>query len=259
MHAAERESKILELLRERGFVAFQELDAQMQASPATLRRDLDKLESSGRIVRVRGGAKLVEEGDAVEMPKLSGTPFKKSVTQHKKAKQAIGRAAAALCRPRESIIIDGGSTTLQMCEHLAGLELQVLSNSLHIVEALLPQPTTRIAMPAGAIFREQDIVLSPFDDDGMGRYRASRMFMGAAAVGRHGMMQTDVILAEAERRLMGRADELVLLVDSSKFEGPAGHVICALDEVDVVITDAGIADEHRRMLKKAGVRLVIAR
>jgi len=100
--------------------------------------------------------------------------------------------------------------------------------------------------------------LSPFEDDGMGRYRASRMFMGAAAVGRHGVMQSDVILAQAERRLLERADELVLLVDSSKFEAPTGHVICTLDEVDIVVTDRNIRDEHARMLEQAGVRLIMA-
>ena len=261
MHSADRERMILQLLQQRGFVAFQELDRQLQASPATLRRDLEKLENAGRIVRVRGGAKLVGDSSSAptaEIPQLSGVPFHQNVARHHEAKLAIGRAAAALCKARESVIIDGGSTTLCMCPHLESLELQVLSNSLHIIDALLPQAGTRIAIPAGAVFREQNIVLSPFEDDGMGRYRASRMFMGAAAVGRHGVMQADVILAQAERRLLERADELVLLVDSSKFEAPTGHVICTLDEVDIVVTDSHIRDEHARMIEQAGVRLIIA-
>lgn len=261
MHAAERESLILQLLRQRGFIAFQELDRQFEASPATLRRDLDKLESAGHIVRVRGGAKLAAqaaEPGQDDGPKLGGVPFHQNVRRHREAKQAIGRAAAALCRSGESVIIDGGSTTLQMCPHLDGLGLQVLSNSLHIIDALLPQAGTRIAVPAGSVFREQNIVLSPFEDDGMGRYRASRMFMGAASVGRHGVMQTDVILAQAERRLLERADELVLLVDSSKFEAPAGHVVCELADVDIVITDKGLRREHRRLLEQAGAQVVVA-
>jgi DeoR family ulaG and ulaABCDEF operon transcriptional repressor len=257
MHAAEREQRILELLRERGFVAFQQLDESLSASPATLRRDLDKLEGSGRIVRVRGGAKLAssEPGD---QPHLAGVPFHQNIERHRVAKEAIGRAAAALCRPRESTIIDGGSTTLQMCPHLATLQLQVLSNSLHIINALLAQPQTRVTIPAGTVFREQNIVLSPFADDGMSRYRAARMFMGAAAVGRHGVMQADLVLAQAEQRLIDRADELVLLVDSSKFHAPAGHVVCELAEIDVVVTDDGIAREHLRMLERAGVDVVVA-
>lgn len=261
MHATEREQMILHLIQQRGFIAFQELDSQLDASPATLRRDLDKLESAGRIVRVRGGARLAGTPDAEDgdVQHLRGVPFHQNIGRNNEAKRAIGKAAAALCRRHESVIIDGGSTTLQMCSHLESLELQVLSNSLHIINALLQQPGTRIAIPAGTVFREQNIVLSPFDNDGMDRYRASRMFMGAAAIGRHGVMQADLILAQAEQRLLERADELILLVDSSKFEAPAGHVVCALQDVDTVVTDAGIRDDHARLLKECGVKLIVAK
>ncbi len=257
MHAAERERLILKLLDERGFVAFQDLDKLMAASPATLRRDLDKLEGSGRIVRVRGGAQL-PDGAKPDVPRLRGAPFNENIERHRTAKEAIGRAAATLCKPRESVIIDGGSTTLQMCPHLATLELQVLSNSLHIIEALLPQAGTRVAIPAGMVFREQNIVLSPFEDDGMSRYRASKMFMGAVAIGAHGVMQTDLVLAQAERRLYERATELIVLVDSSKFEGPAGHGVFELADIDIIVTDAGIKPAQRKMLKAAGIELIIA-
>jgi len=256
MHAAQRESLILRLLDERGFVSFQDLDRRLSASPATLRRDLERLHGEGKVVRVRGGVR--SPADAVSTNGLVGIPFHENVEKNLAAKRAIGRAAAALCTSGQSIIIDGGSTTLQMCPHLEPLGLQVLSNSLHIVSALLPQANTRVSIPAGAIFREQNIVLSPYDDDGMRSYRASKMFMGAASIGRHGLMQSDVILIQAERRLIERADELVLLVDSSKFEAPAGHAVCALEEIDVIVTDRAIADEHRRLIESAGVELVIA-
>jgi DeoR family ulaG and ulaABCDEF operon transcriptional repressor len=264
MHATEREHVILQLLQQKGFVAFQELDEQLDASPATLRRDLDKLESAGRIVRVHGGARLAgtpaasAAADSGDVQHLRGVPFHQNLARNTAAKQAIGRAAAALCRPRESVIIDGGSTTLQMCAHLEALELQVLSNSLHIINALLAQPGTRIAIPAGTVFREQNIVLSPFDDDGMAGYRASRLFMGAAALGRHGVMQDDLILAQAERRLMTRADEVILMVDASKFEAPAGHLVCALKDIHTVITDDGISAANRQLLEEAGIRVIVA-
>jgi len=256
MHAAEREQLILSLLAGRGFVSFQDLESGVAASPATIRRDLEKLERSGQISRVRGGARRIvadESGD----PRLSGVPFHENLSRNLAAKQAIGRAAAELCRSGESIIIDGCSTTLQMCPHLADLSLQVLTNSLHIVSALLPQLRTSVMMPAGAVFREQNIVLSPFEDDGVGRYRASRFFMGAAAVGLHGAMQTDVILVRAEQRLRGLADELVLLADSSKFEAPAGHVVCGLDDVSVLITDDGLPTDIAALIEPKVGRLIV--
>jgi DeoR family ulaG and ulaABCDEF operon transcriptional repressor len=260
MHATERETLILRLLQERGFIGFQELDQRLDASPATIRRDLERLAGEGRIERVRGGARLAGPADAPgpDRQHLRGVPFHENIARHTAEKAAIGRAAAALCRPGEAVIIDGGSTTLQMCQHLEALELQVLTNSLHIVSALLPQPGTRVSIPGGTVFREQNIVLSAFEDDGASRYHASKMFLGAEAVGRHGIMQSDILLVQAERGLLSRADELILLVDSSKFAASAGHVVCGLGEINLVITDPGLSATHRQMLDDAEVRVVVA-
>src|SRR6202041_100832 len=128
MHAEERERTILSMIEKRGFISFRELDKRSIASPATVRRDLERLAVAGRIVRVHGGAKMP---DAVATG-LTGVPFHDNIMKNPTAKAAIGKAAAALCTAGETVIIDGGSTTLQMCPHLGGLELQVVTNSLHI-------------------------------------------------------------------------------------------------------------------------------
>ncbi len=260
MHATERERMILDSLGESGFVSFRDLESRVAASPATIRRDLDRLEEAGVITRVRGGAKRVGGGTGAAAPEegLSGIPFHENIGRNRAAKEAIGRAAAALCIPGEGVMIDGGSTTLQMCPHLDGLSLQVLTNSLHIVSALLSQPTTRILVPSGQVFREQNIVLSAAGDDGMPRFHAPKLFMGAASMGPAGLMQADVILVAAERRLIERADEIIVLVDSSKFSGPSGNVVCSLDEIDIVVTDSGIEPRHVAMMEAAGIRVVIA-
>lgn len=259
MHAAEREKAILDLLAERGFIAFRDLEKRFDASPATLRRDLERLASEGLISRVHGGARLAADRvDASAAPHLMGVPFHENINRNRPQKEAIGRAAAKLCSPGQGIMIDGGSTTLQLCPHLDGLNLQVLTNSLHIVSALLPQAGTRIIVPGGSVFREQNIILSAAGDDLMPRFYAPRLFMGAAAVGRLGVMQADIVLVAAERRLIERAEEVVLLVDSSKFESSSGNVVCELDMVDVVVTDSGIAREHVELLESAGVQVIIA-
>ncbi len=256
MHAAERERRIFEALRPTGFVSYRDLEVLIEASPATIRRDLTRLEEAGQIVRVHGGAKLPDDEDATS-PRLMGTPFEQNITQHLAAKQAIGKAAAALCQPGEGVMIDGGTTTLQMCPHLDGLGLQVLTNSLHIVNALLPQVGTRILLPSGAVFREQNIILAPAGEESMPRFHAPRLFMGAAAIGPQGVMQADPVLVAAERRLIDRAEEVILLVDSSKFRTQSGTIVCGLDEIDTIITDSGIPQDSIAALHDAGVKLLI--
>lgn len=258
MHAAERERLILTALEHSGFVTYRELEASLDASPATIRRDLTRLEGQGQLIRLHGGAKLAAETELASQTRLFGTPFDQSITQNLAAKQMIGRAAAALCGPGEGIMIDGGTTTLQMCQHLAGLDCQVLTNSLHIVNALLPQAGTRVLVPSGAIFREQNIILAPSGEDSMPRFHAPKLFMGAAALGPQGVMQPDVVLVAAERRLIDRAETVILLVDSSKFASTSGAIVCGLDEVDIVITDAGLSEEARTIVEGAGPTLIVA-
>ncbi|GLK44857.1 MULTISPECIES: DeoR/GlpR family DNA-binding transcription regulator [Novosphingobium] len=258
MHSTQRESLILEAVAATGFVTYRALEALLEASPATIRRDLTRLEEEGLIVRVHGGAKAPQDQKEERESGLSGTPFAQSILQNLPAKQAIGRAAAALCLPGEGIMIDGGTTTLQMCPHLAGLDCQVLTNSLHIVDALLPQEGTRVLLPSGTVFREQNIVLAPAGEESMPRFHAPKLFMGAAAIGPQGVMQQDIILVAAERSFIKRAETLILLIDSSKFVSISGSIVCDLSEVDVVITDKGVDRQALEMLEDAGIEVVVA-
>lgn len=257
MHAEDRERLIEDALRSRGFVTYRELEASLDASPATIRRDLSRMEQAGRLSRVHGGAKL-PAAPAPGPQRLAVTTFEQSITQNLPAKQAIGRAAARLCAPGAGIMMDGGTTTLQMCPHLAGRNLQVLTNSLHIVDELLGQDGTSILVPSGTVFREQNIILAPAGEESMPRFHAPQLFMGAAAVGPQGVMQQDVILVAAERRLIDRADEVILLVDASKFGSSSGAIVCGLDEVDVLVTDRTPEPAMRDALDQAGVRVIVA-
>lgn len=259
MHSNEREELILRLIKDKGFVSFRELERRLAGSPATIRRDLERLANDGKLKRVHGGAKRIDAADIGAAPhSLSGVPFHENVHLNLPQKQSIAKAAAALCQPGEGVMIDGGSTTLQMCAHLAGLNLQVLTNSLHIVSALIGQRGTRVLVPSGAVFPEQSIILSVFGEDGMPRFHAPKLFMGAASIGPQGLMQADVVLVAGERRLIERADEVIVLADASKFEASSGNVVCALEEIDAIITDSRIKPKTADMIAKAGVKLLIA-
>jgi len=259
MHATEREEAILAALGRTGFVSYRDLEASLDASPATIRRDLSRLEAVGKLRRVHGGARLVaEEAPTTGALTLRGTPFEASIQENLGAKMAIAKAAAALCNDGEGIIIDGGSTTFQMCPHLAGKRLQVLTNSLHIVNALIPQEDIHIIVPSGEVFREQNIILAPGGEQSMPRFYASKLFMGAASVGRQGVMQADAVLVASQRRFIERADKVILLVDSHKFDSSSGAIVCGLDEIDVVITDSRIGNDATSMLTELGIELIIA-
>ena len=236
----------------------------MTNTSTNLRRSLAPLNGAANVTRIPfvASAAVVSNGptpvQGATPEAIAGVPPHADAARNSRQKELIGREAARLCSAGEAVMIDGGSTTLQMCRHLAGLQLQVLTNSLHVVNALLPQRGTRVLLPGGQVFPDQNVILSAAVDDDMPRFYAPKLFMGAAALGPDGLSQADFILVAAKRRLIDRAEKIVVLVDSSKFDGSSGQVVCGLEEIDVVVTDAGITPQNAEMLRRNRVKLIIA-
>jgi len=134
----------------------------------------------------------------------------------------------------------------------------VFTNSFPIAEHLLKHSKNTVMVSGGAIYREQKIILSPFENDVTRNFYARRMFMGAQGVGPLGLMEADPLLIQAEEKLMGQADELVVLVDSTKFEQRSSLVLCGLDRISTLITDEGLSDKAAAMLEAADVKLIVA-
>jgi len=255
MHEKERHRIILSAVQERPVATVSDLVSLTGSSEATIRRDIATLHMQKRLRRVRGGAEAMTPPTG--LPGLAGRPFSVNQTINIAQKQAIAREAVALCQDGESIIINGGTTTFQMVHPLATRRLQVLTNSFPIAEHLLKHSKNTVLVPGGAIYREQNIILSPFDADMTQNFYARRIFMGAQGIGPLGLMEADPLLIQAEEKLIGRADELVVLVDSSKFETRSSLVLCPLDRIDVVVTDDRISDRAARMLDAADLKLIV--
>lgn len=255
MRQSERQRKILNRLASESYASVQELQSLVGASEATIRRDLRQLAEVGGIRRVHGGVELPENIGH----HLSGSPFSQNLQLRVPQKRAIASTAASLIEDGETIVIDGGSTTFMMCPFLRDKALTVLTNSLPIIDQLLRAPRIRLLVPGGEIFREQNIILSPFEQDGTAECFASTMFMGAQAITSAGLLQADSILIRAEQRLMERAKRVIVLADSSKFARDAGLVLCPLERIHTVVSDTGLEPHHRKMLERAGVQLILAK
>ncbi|WP_299202391.1 DeoR/GlpR family DNA-binding transcription regulator [uncultured Tateyamaria sp.] len=255
MHEKERHRIILSAVQDRPVATVVELCNLTGASEATIRRDIATLHMQQKLRRVRGGAEAINPPQFVG---LAGRTFAVNETMRTSEKQAIARAAVDLCEDGDSIIINGGTTTFQMVHPLATRRCQIFTNSFPIAEHLLKHSKNTIMLSGGTIYREQNIILSPFDNDVTRNFYAKRMFMGAQGLGPLGLMEADPLLIQAEQKLIGQADELVVLVDSSKFEQRSSLVLCPLNRITTVITDEGISDKAAAMLDAADVTLVVA-
>ena len=251
MHEKERHNAILQAVKERPVVTIEELVSLTDSSEATVRRDITHLHAQNQLRRVRGGA------EAINQPHLAGTPFAVNATKNMVQKRAIAKAAVDLCRDNEPVIINGGTTTFQMVHFMSGRIMPVFTNSFPIAEHLLKHSKNVVTMPGGTIYREQNIILSPFDNDMTQNFSAKRMFTSAHALGPFGVMESDPLLILAEQKLLSQAEELIVLADSSKFKQHSSLVLCKLARVSMVITDSGIEPREMELLREAGVKLNI--
>jgi len=254
VHERERHRVIIAAVQGKPLVTVQEMVELTESSEATVRRDIAALHMQKKLRRVRGGA------EAITPPAfsgLAGRPWSLNEISHVAEKRAIARAAVELCEDGESIIINGGTTTFQMVYPLAARRMQVMTNSFPIAEHLLRQSRNAVLVPGGTIYREQMIVLSPFENDVTRNFYARHMFMGAQGVGALGLMEADPLLIQAEQKLLNQADELVVLVDSSKFEKRSSLILCGLERIATIVTDDRVDDQAAAMLEAAGVRLIV--
>jgi DeoR family ulaG and ulaABCDEF operon transcriptional repressor len=252
----ERHRLILKLVEERAVVGVAALTNLLDASEATIRRDIVALADRGELKRVRGGAEALRPRHT---PHLVGVPFCVNLEVAIPEKRAIARAAAKLVESGDSVIINGGTTTWRLGEFLGGLQLDVLTNSFPIAADLLAKAAARITLPGGTVYPEQNIILSPFEAaDAIDHFAARVMFTGAYGVGRAGWMETDPLIVQSELRLLKRAERLVVMVDSRKLRSRSAMVVTALDEIDVVVTDAAATEENLDPIREAGIEVVIA-
>ncbi len=253
MHERERWQLILTRLRDRGIVRVADLVGVTGASVATLRRDLAKLEDSGQLRRVHGGAESVASGQTP----LTAPSFDASQTLNADLKRAVAQGAANLCRDGDSIILNAGSTTWFMAQYLRQHRMQVLTNSFPIAQELIAHSMNRVVLPGGELYREAGIILSPFDEDAIQHFAASKMFMSCYSITPLGIIESDPLVARAEAKLLTRTENLIVVADSSKFEARGNMVVCPLTRVSTLVTDTGAPPHMLDHLRQLGVEVIL--
>lgn len=251
----ERHRLILKLVEERSIVSAAELVDLLDASEATIRRDIQSLSDQGELKRVRGGAEALRPRHQAH---LVGTPFAVAQGVATAEKRAIARLAASLAEPGDSIIINGGTTTWRLTEFLRDTELDVLTNSFAIAADLLAHSRARITLPGGTIYREQNIVLSPFEADTTEHFAARTLFTGCYGIGPAGWMEADPLIVQAERRLIRRAERIVVMADARKLAARSSMAVAPLEALAILVTDEGAGESDLDRLREAGIEVRVA-
>jgi len=247
----ERRQKILEMVKVKGFVGLADLAAALEFSESTIRRDLDYWDQQGLVKRTHGGAMFTGEGMA--MPALE----ERSATALKE-KQQIARAVAGRVRDGDTVLLDGGTTTLEVARLLVGRSLQVVTNSLPIAHLFASRREADLVILGGYVYPKTGVALGPLTVQMMKAIHAHQAILSVGGVTAKGLFNSNLLLVETEREMMRCADEVVVVADHSKMGRQALAFLCELSAVDTLIVDAGITPEQRRLVEEAGTRLIVA-
>jgi DeoR/GlpR family transcriptional regulator of sugar metabolism len=251
MLAENRRRHLLDLIARQGFATLDELVRALGVSESTVRRDLEALDLAGSVKRTHGGA--VYPGEVRAMPALEDRAAAATAE-----KQAIGRATAALIEDGESVLLDGGTTTLEVARALMGRPIQVVTNSLPIAQLLTSSQSTDLILIGGYVYPRTGVALGPLAVATMQGIRVRKAILGAGGVVADGVYNSNLLLVETERSMMSCGQEVVIVADHTKFGRLALARLCGLDEVHRVVSDPGLGDEYRAVLDTAGVRLHLA-
>ncbi|QDV36646.1 DeoR/GlpR family DNA-binding transcription regulator [Tautonia plasticadhaerens] len=246
-----RRRALLDLVNRQGFATLEELVRATGASESTIRRDLEALDQAGAIKRTHGGA--VCSGDVRAMPALDDRE-----TAAAEEKVAIGRAVAGLVEDGETVLLDGGTTTLEVARALVGRPIQVVTNSLPIAALLASSKDTDLIMIGGYVYPRTGVAMGPLAVATMQGIRVRRAVLGAGGITPEGVFNSNSLLVETERQMMTCGQEVLIAADHSKFGRQSLSKLCGLEEIHRVVTDSGVAGPDRAMLESAGVGLIIA-
>jgi DeoR/GlpR family transcriptional regulator of sugar metabolism len=247
----QRRQKVLELVKERGFIALADLARTLDFSESTIRRDLDFWDGQGVLKRTHGGAMFT--GEQLVMPALEE---RTSAAISEKA--AIAKAAAARVRDGDAILLDGGTTTLEVARLLVGRSLQIVTNSLPIANLFAGSREVDLVLLGGYLFPKTGVILGPLTVRMMEDIHVHQAILSVGGITSKGLFNSNVLLVETERRMMRCADEVVVVADHSKLGRQALAFLCGLGAIDTLIMDSAVSEEGRRMIEDAGVQLLIA-
>ena len=246
-----RRRRLIDLVSRQGFATLEELVRTLQVSESTVRRDLEALDLGGRVKRTHGGA--VYSGEVRAMP-----AFDDRIQTAIAEKRAIGRLAAALLEDEDSVLLDGGTTTLEVARALLGRRVQVVTNSLPIAQLLASSQQTDLILIGGYVYPRTGVAMGPLAIAEMQGIRVRKTIMGAGGIVADGVYNSNLLLVETERQMMACGQEVVIVADSSKFGKLALARLCGLGEVHRLVTDVSLSAGDRSMLEAAGVSVQTA-
>lgn len=256
LSASERRLQIAHQAMENGNVSVSKLVEQYSLTETSIRRDLDILEEQGILKRVRRGA----------VPYLKDKPIQDFTDKMKinlEAKQRIGKTAAAMIHEGDIVILDSGTTTIQIAKQLlsplkTGGSITIMTNSIPITQEFSGLNSINMILLGGIFIPEHQATAGPQTMAQLKELTADFVFLGADGISlERGVTTAHILMAEVDRLMAERARKVVLVIDSSKFMHVGFVPVKQIKDFDLIITDHDAPEDVLSQIRDMGVEIQI--
>lgn len=250
--ADERRTQILQIARSTGRVRVNELAIQFNTSAVTIRNDLNELQQRGLVQRSHGGAVLPD-------PILRELPVLERLKAHSEEKRRIGAMAATLINNGETIILDSGTTTLEIARQIKSKSrLHIITNGVNIAAELLDARDTELFIVGGNVRGESASISGRFTEEMLEQFSADKMFLsGAGCDLEFGVSGANLEETMVNRAMLRISREIILVADASKFSKRSMSRITSFSEIDTVISDTSLSEDIQVKLRSMGCNLIL--
>jgi len=251
-----RRRQILTLVKAEGSAQVTALAKTFGVSAVTIRNDLAQLEKSGELLRDRGGA--ITSPASRQVKHLLG--LNERAALNLPAKERIGKAAAQLVQAGDTIIMDAGTTVVEMAAHLSAISpLTIVTNALNVALTAGSTTTAQLILLGGMLSREASSTVGPLTEQTLATLAVQKVFLGTQALDLDsGLTDTTLEIAQVKRAMIKAAKQVILLVDSSKWDRTGFIKVAGLEEIDVLVSDNDLPAEARTAIEALGIQVILA-
>jgi DeoR family ulaG and ulaABCDEF operon transcriptional repressor len=247
-----RQKQLLAHLREHSVATVAQLVELLDASPATIRRDITELDQQGQLKKIRNGAEKMLAPDPGESASAGLKGFYPNISDYGNYEESerIAQKAVALCQERENIFVGEGQTTFLMGRHLLQRNIHVYSNYLPLLIYLIAEEFPHLVVLGGQYIKSQSMLVSP---EPHAAYQGRYLFCSGDGLTEAGLTKSALLAFMEEKKMLGYVDKVVALVESGKIGMLGGIPLLTLDELDVVITGQAADPEMVALLESKNV------
>lgn len=251
MRAMERQSQMSAYLEEAGYASLNDFVVRFGVSVSTVRRDLEEMQKRGIVKRTHGGAFHVE---VREHP----LDYARRQAKNTAEKAAIGELAASFMQDGEAVLLDGGTTTFEVALRLRGRPLQVVTSSLPIATLLSAGADSEVIFLGGSIMARTGVGVGRYAEDMLRTLNVRRAVIGTAGITKQGLFNANLLMVELEQLMIEAADEVMVVVDHTKFGRRSLVDLCDFKQIDDLVTDSRVGASWVELLRSRGVRVHLA-